>query len=440
MQTHKIKCTVAAIGLVMNSMVIAFAQVQITYNVDMSVYQAVGLFNPTNGDTVLVSGAFDDYPNPPSFQLTNNPSGPNPYLYSGTVVDDNTGVGGTEYHEIDIYSAQSVPGLNYGVGYTYGPTYSFVEDLTPTNLPTVYFNDESNMDAYISSQVSFQLNMSVQMALGNFNPGNGDTVVVDGAMNNWNDTAWPLTVSPTNTNTYVGTFTVPGFTNMPPFSYAFVYINGSGDNWENNDRSLYLTNSTEVVSAYFNNQTNIGSTTITYQVNMGIMSNLGYFHPGSDYVVVEGSPFNDWAYDEVLTNSLTDTNIYYGTFTDMDSPGTVEQYAFVIDGYYWDDSWIFPLDAGGLEANRTFTVTGSSETLPLVYMGFGNLGALTSAGITNNQETITWNVAAAGAGIYLQTAGGLNGPWQAVPGTADAGTATVNIGTTNAFFRLAGPP
>src|SRR5215469_16434054 len=142
------KCAMAILGLLTVSMITVRA-VQITYNVDMSIYQAVGLFNPTNGDEVLVSGAFDSYPNPPTFQLTNNSSGMNPYLYTGTVNDLSTGPGNTEYHEIDIYSAQYVPGSNYGVGYTYGPTYSFVEGSTPTNLPVVYFNNESSTNMYI---------------------------------------------------------------------------------------------------------------------------------------------------------------------------------------------------------------------------------------------------------------------------------------------------
>lgn len=430
------KYTMAALGLLMSSMLVASAQVQITYNIDMSVYQAVGFFNPTNGDTVWVSAAFDNYPNPPTFQLTNNPTGPNPYLYTGTVIDDETGVGNTEYHEIDFYSATSVPGKNYGVGWNYGPTYSFVEGPTPTNLPTVYFNGETNTDNYVSSQVTFQLNMSVQIALGNFTPPGGGAPFINGVFNDYGES--PLTPSVVNTNIYVGTFTIPGFTDQPPLAYQFAF-NG-GDNWETVTHYLYVTNPIETVSAYFNNQSLAGSSIITYQVNMGIMSNLGYFHPGSDYVTV----YNYGAYGNVyltLTNSLTDSNVYYGAFKDTDVPGTVEQYAFQIDGYYWDDSWIFPLNAGGLEANRTFTVTSSyNQTLPLVYMGFNNLGALTSNHITNNQETITWNVAAVGAGIYLETVGKLNGPWQAVPGTTDAGTATVNIGTTNGFFRLAGPP
>jgi hypothetical protein len=37
----------------MSSVIVTSAQVQITYNVDMSVYQAVGFFNPTNGDTLI---------------------------------------------------------------------------------------------------------------------------------------------------------------------------------------------------------------------------------------------------------------------------------------------------------------------------------------------------------------------------------------------------
>lgn len=420
----------------MCSMIVASA-VQITYTVDMSVYQAVGLFSPTNGDTVLLGGSPFGWVNPPTFVLTNNPTGTNPYLYSGTYDDAIDAPGSTEYHEFDINVTNAVPGLNYGVGVTYGPTLSCVVPSAPTNLPTVYFSNETSTNTYVRVQATFQLNMSVQMARGNFNPANGDTVVVDGAINNWSTNASPLTVS-ANTNIYVGNFTIPGFTDQS-LQYAFVILPHGGTwIWENSDRNFSFTNSTEVVSAYFNNQTSVGLVPAIFQVNMGIEKNLGYFDPSiGDFVSVWGT-FNNWASGVMLTNSVTDTNLYTGTVSD--SPGTAEQYQFVIDNAYWGDSGVYPANAGGNQGgNRTFTLQGPSTTLPVVYMGFLNLGNLTTSPVSANQTTITWNVAAVGAGIYLQTAGSLNGPWQAVPGTADAGTAMVNIGASNALFRLAGP-
>jgi len=420
----------------MGSLIISYA-VQITYNVDMSVYQAVGLFNPTNGDTVLLGGSPFGWPNPPTFILTNNPTGTNPYLYSGTFDDTLDAVGSTEYHEFDISNAVYVPGLNYGAGVFYGPTLSCVVPSVPTNLPTVYFNNESSTNNYLRVQATFQLNMSVQMARGNFDPANGDTVVVDGAINNWSTNASPLTVS-ADTNIYVGTFTIPGFTDQP-LQYAFVILpHSSSWIWENSNRVFPFTNSTEVVSAYFNNQTTVGVTPVTFRVDMAIEKALGYFDPSiGDFVSVWGT-FNNWASGVTLTNSPANTNIYSGTVSD--TPGTMEQYQFVIDNAYWGDSGVYPANAGGNQGgNRTFTLQAPSQTLPLVYMGFLNLGNLTNSPVTSGHTTINWNIAAVGAGIYLQSAGNLNGPWQVVPGTVDTGTATVNIGTSNAFFRLAGP-
>ena len=57
-----------------------------------------------------------------------------------------------------------------------------------------------------ANQVTFQVNLGVQRALGNFNPANGDTVAVSGSFSptDWTTTS-VLTASPGDTNVFIGT-------------------------------------------------------------------------------------------------------------------------------------------------------------------------------------------------------------------------------------------
>src|SRR6187402_385391 len=58
-----------------------------------------------------------------------------------------------------------------------------------------------------ANQLTFQVNLGVQRALGNFNPANGDTVVVAGSFSptDWTTTS-VLTANPGETNVFTGTF------------------------------------------------------------------------------------------------------------------------------------------------------------------------------------------------------------------------------------------
>src|SRR5262245_44834713 len=58
-------------------------------------------------------------------------------------------------------------------------------------------------------QVTFQVNMSAQTSLGNFDPTTDSVVVAGDAINSWNTAASPLSISTTDTNTWEGTFDVP---------------------------------------------------------------------------------------------------------------------------------------------------------------------------------------------------------------------------------------
>lgn len=139
----------------------------------------------------------------------------------------------------------------------------------------------------LSNQVTFQVDMGVQRALGNFNPASGDTVVVSGTFSqtDWTTTS-TLAPSAADTNTYEGTFN----NNVPAGqleSHKFV-INPGGNSpaarlvWESGDnRSIQVTSANQTLPVvYFDNVTNApapATNTASGFIAGADVSHLGFF-------------------------------------------------------------------------------------------------------------------------------------------------------------------
>jgi hypothetical protein len=108
--------------------------------------------------------------------------------------------------------------------------------------------------------VTFTVDMSVQNALGTFNP-EVDTVTVAGQFNNWNTTSFQLTNTTANPLIFRGTTTVRAAAGAA-VPYKFV-INGS--TWETGDNRIFNleTPSQTLPKQFFSNQTGLGPITIT---------------------------------------------------------------------------------------------------------------------------------------------------------------------------------
>jgi len=113
------------------------------------------------------------------------------------------------------------------------------------------------------------------------------------------------------------------------------------------------------------------------------------------------------------------------------SPGGNVPFKFVANGGTWETG-----------NDRTFVLANSAQTLPIEYFDrVPDLGRLT---ITHDptpfdvQVTLTWTGAAQ---IRVQTGTSLTGPWEDVPNTLGASTATLNYDESPGprLFRLAGP-
>src|SRR5690242_13664226 len=105
-------------------------------------------------------------------------------------------------------------------------------------------------------QVTFQVNMSAQIGLGNFDPANDSIVVAGDPINGWSTSASPLSSSVANSNIWVGTFDVTG-TPGALAQYKFVMNTAAGTVWEGQvgsgggtgNRTFTITATNEVLPA-----------------------------------------------------------------------------------------------------------------------------------------------------------------------------------------------
>ena len=148
------------------------------------------------------------------------------------------------------------------------------------------------------AQVTFQVNLSAQTALGNFTPAADAVFVAGDPLNGWSTSASPLTPSPGNADIWTGTFDVSG-TAGNTAQYKFVMITTAGTTWEGNvgpggasgNRTFTLADTDQTLPVvFFNNVTNATTVTgkVTFQVNMSVQIALGNFDPSSGTVSVAG--------------------------------------------------------------------------------------------------------------------------------------------------------
>ena len=226
------------------------ANVPVTFVVNMDIQDQAGNFDPAL-HTVEVRGGFNGWTG--GFTLAKSSTNEN--VYAGTT--DVFGAPGAtfEYKFVIDQAGTAVWEGNVGPG-GFGNRRLVLEQGQQV-LPTVYFDNVTTPPAG-DIPVTFSVDMSVQAALGAFNP-DTDIVNVTGQFNNWNTTALELQRVGTSL-VYTNTTTVRAAAgaNIP---YKFL-INGG--TWEaGSDRILTVQlPSTTLEKAYFSNVTGLGNITI----------------------------------------------------------------------------------------------------------------------------------------------------------------------------------
>jgi hypothetical protein len=128
-------------------------------------------------------------------------------------------------------------------------------------LPVVYFNNLATLPSSIP--LTFQVNLAVQIALGNFDPDTG-TVEARGSFNSW-AAGFTLTNNPaTSPRIYSGTWVDTN--DSPGLAVAYQFVLG-GTVWEtavgNRSYTISSTNEQLIPPMYFNNVGDLGAITVT---------------------------------------------------------------------------------------------------------------------------------------------------------------------------------
>ena len=346
---------------------LAASAVPVTFQVDMTVPILNAAFVP-GADTVQARGSFQSPVQwTGGFTLTNDPVNTN--LYVGVYDDPHTSGIAEQFKFVIVKAGDPVDSWNHGESRVNGNNRTFTLAASAQTLPVLYFSD-----AWLGGpavDVTFQVDMSVQIANGAFT--SGGLVEARGIFQNpgWSG-GFTLTNNPAaaNTNIYFGTY---GITNIPPggqIEYKFVR-NGTG--WENiNNRVVPMPATAATLPVvYFNNELPV-KVPVTFQVDMAVQILIGAFDPSADTVQARGSfqtPAT-WTSGFTLTNDPVMTNIYVGVYDDGHAPGTVEGYKFVFVKAGDDpNSW-----AHQDSNDRSFTLAASAQTLPVVF--FDNNSAI----------------------------------------------------------------
>lgn len=341
----------------------------LTFSVDMSAQIASSTF-VQGVDTVSVHGTFNGW-GALNLVLNQDPSSTGT-IYTNTMNDTSDANGGQVQYKFVIDS---------GNWETTGDYHNRTALLPATSgaslvLPTAFFADAGSP---VANDVRFQVDVSQQIALGNFVNDGSSYVEVRGSFNSWSGGVSVLTNDPTilrtnqfglvTSNVWVGAFSINA---SPGAANDFKFVIQPGTLWE----SPSAVNSDDGANRFF---ANVAQTlpvvdfsdapfaplsTVTFAVDMSAQLLLGNWNSG-EAVDLAGS-FNGWSTSATpMTNNPTasNTNIYYAVATLGE--GSTPQYKFTFQGAggtVWENP--APPTLGG---NRFFTVPLSTNvTLPTV--------------------------------------------------------------------------
>lgn len=234
----------------------------------------------------------------------------------------------------------------------------------------------------LAQTIEFQVDMGVQAAKGQFTI--GDPVKIAGNFNGWNNGADVMTDTDGDTiYTITKTFNVGD-------TLFFKFIKGD-DGWESiSDRVLIVPAGNNTFSAYFNDDNQYAvpdSIDVTFSCNMEFEIVSGRFNPSTDTLSVRGS-FNGWGANSLLFQSLTDPNIYEGTFRLYTFEGEVFSYKYAYfgpEGTTWEN-----------DPNKTYTVTGDDMSFGAAFIS-RTFNDATLSTVTNFAVTIKFTVDMTGA-------------------------------------------
>jgi hypothetical protein len=342
----------------------------VTFSVDMATNIAAGSFHPGT-DSIEAHGSFNGWG---ALTLVQQGAGT---IYTNTVNDTtDTNGGKLEYKFVINGSTYENPATAQNRA-TRLPTTSGASVV----LPTAFFNDAGTP---VTNNVGFQVDVSQQIALGNFHPGS-DQLVVRGMLNGWAGNAFALTNDPSiartnqfglvTSNVWVGNFPVPGSPGGAQ-AYKYVLATTGGDNWDspspvNSDGggNRYFANVAQTLPvADFSDAPYAPIATLTFSVDMSVVA-LTDTNYNSATVVMWGD-FNGWTAGLVMTNnpSAANTNIYTISVPISSGDGTTINYQFRYNQLSTGSTVYDHLNgANGGNDNRHYPVVSSTNVVPVFF-------------------------------------------------------------------------
>lgn len=444
----------------------------ITFQVDMAQQINIGKFDP-NADTVEVQG--NAYGWSTGWTLTNNPSiirtnqlGTVSVLTSNVYVNTFTAPAGESPGQVTWYKYVIQPAGAYeapapaNVDNT-GNRFTYMANET---LPIVFFSD-APYAPLATNNVTFQVDMTAQVAGGAFNPAS-DTVYLAGAFNGWSENN-PMTNNPeaANTNLYSTVVTyVDGVGATEPFKYRdpnYESLSASTPQVGGNRYFTMQPGITNITLApvYFSDtppgiQTTVTTPTeVTFTVNMtnAVEAGTQYgWDPDSDSVYLNGDflGWQGWAVPTLmpyqLTNNPVGSSLYSLTLSIPAGNSLLLTYKYGMYNAANPNSYNDLDDEAGFAQNHSRYIRNEgSYTLPVDTFGnqfnepvaFGQLAVGEPTTGSSPKVPISWLGL---PGVQLQTSTNLNGNhWVSHPET-DGATWTNGYISNNGFISVTNVP
>lgn len=333
----------------------AFAQVSVTFRVDMSVQAKKGLFNVAT-DPVKIAGDFNGWNNGANV-LT---KGANDTIYSATISGFTVG---------STINFKFIKGAD---GWENDPNRQFV---IPAGGGTYscWFNNDSIYVPLTPVSVTFACNMEFEIVSNRFNPAT-DTLSARGSFNGWSNST-KLFPSSLNPNIYEGVEVINTFAGET-INYKFAYQSPGGTTWENDPNKTYtftagdISSGSALIERTFNNldlsSVTNQPTTIKFTVNVvGAVSSI------------TGQPFTSIT-DVRLCGANAPLKWPDGGWPDADSNKTIKLY---------DNGTNGDVTAGDQVWSRDVTFPQYSG-LRVQYKYGANWGLPTNTGGNDNESSV----------------------------------------------------
>lgn len=327
-----------------------FAQTDVTFSVDMEIWNAKGQFDPAT-DSVWVAGSMNDW-NARGDMLTE--------IEEDLVYEVTLSLADGEYFfKFTISSGDVTWEDNVD-------NRQVVVEGDPVTAGTYFFDDGRGTYSGVETAVEFNVDMTLPINQGNVVPGQTN-VYVAGSFTDWQNAAVMMEDADGDS---VYTATVDSIISGTTHYYKFIYSAGAADQgtWEdnmegddiaNNGNRVYgvVDNDPGVNRFWLNSDPNVelGDGNILFAVDMSVLEEVGIYDPVNDSVQIRGG-FNGWndsdpdvsrMNQDFLDPALWDILIPF----DNAEVGATQNFKFFVTladtGDSWVDGYERPLSQGG---------------------------------------------------------------------------------------------